>query len=367
MTDSSVITREQVLGTERRWRRFGEPTPAGGSTKEDGSPDYGLFGPGSVAWEILLHPTTVVFLNTAQTLMQTRGYKGIVAGLRDRDPVSRKGIDGTATFYDFLERLSRNLGMHGPMWFGDTSTAERMAKHLAQYHKKVFGNIIDVGQPELGGYSATSPRETMWAALTELHPALWVYEAFAFRNGRLPHRLTPEQRDQFVTESAAYLRLVGADEQDIPTTMAQLQALYAKYEPLFAPSKTADIMPETGQRYYRTTLRTMIKNMNLSQRHAFIPTFVQIMLLELPVMGAMSGKARWSMGVSPAHAVMSLAAKHVALPLMWVMQQPRVERRFLRLMWGPDGTKLIESARTLHQEATSQNGHGMAGRPNGLP
>lgn len=353
-TDTSVITKEQVLGTAQRWRRLGEPTPAGGSVKPDGSIDYGLFGPGTVAWEVLLHPATVAFLNTAQTLMQTRGYKPTTAGLRDRDPVSRKGLEGTATFYDIFERLSRNLGMHAPMWFGDTASAERMAKHLDRFHRKVTGDIIDVSRPELGGYSATSPRETMWAALTEVHSALWMYEAFAFRDGRLPHRLTPQQRDQFVAECAGYLRLVGAEESEIPTTMAELAALYARYEPYFAPSKTADISPETGQRYYRTSLRTMLKNLNFSQRHAFIPVFIELILLEYPVTGAMSGKARWSIGVGPGRAAASLVARRVALPLMWLMQRPRIERKFLRLMWGPDGVDLIESARALHREALAR-------------
>lgn len=33
------------------------------------------------------------------------------------------------------------------------------------------------------------------------------------------------------------------------------------------------------------------------------------------------------------------------------MQQPPFERYVIRLMWGPDATKLIESARALHKEA----------------
>ncbi len=181
-----------------------------------------------------------------------------------------------------------------------------------------------------------------------------MYESFAFRDGRLPHRLAPAQRDQFVAEVGAYLRLVGANEDEIPTNMAELQALYAKYEALFAPSKTFDISPETGQLNYRTGLITMFKNLNLSQRHAFIPVFVEVILLELPVLGPMPGKARWSMGIGPVRSCLSVIARRVAMPLMWLLQQPPVERKFLRLMWGPDGTHLIESARALHRQALSE-------------
>lgn len=78
-TGKVKITREDLLGTERRWRRFGEPTAAGESLNEDGTPDYGIFGPGSVVWEVLLHPATVVFLNAVQGAVQTKGYNPIVS------------------------------------------------------------------------------------------------------------------------------------------------------------------------------------------------------------------------------------------------------------------------------------------------
>ena len=69
----------------------------------------------------------------------------------------------------------------------------------------------------------------MWAALTELHPMLRMYEAFAFRGLKGPRRLESEQRDQFIREVGAYLRLHGAPEEEIPESMDQLSALYAKY------------------------------------------------------------------------------------------------------------------------------------------
>ncbi|ORM32464.1 hypothetical protein BFL43_15445 [Williamsia sp. 1135] len=96
-----VLTSERLLGTARRWRRFGEPTPAGESLDADGMPDYGIFGPGSEVWEVLLHPATIVFHNSIQGFMQTI-YKPIEAGIRDCDPISRKGRDGTLTFFDSL-------------------------------------------------------------------------------------------------------------------------------------------------------------------------------------------------------------------------------------------------------------------------
>ncbi|WP_107122258.1 oxygenase MpaB family protein [Streptomyces sp. DSM 15324] len=61
-----------------------------------------------------------------------------------------------------------------------------MAKHLHTIHKKVVGDVIDTARPGLGGYDASGPRDAMWAALTEMHPMLRVYEAFAFRSTGCP-------------------------------------------------------------------------------------------------------------------------------------------------------------------------------------
>src|SRR5262245_19828970 len=92
--DFRVITREKFEGTAKRWRRFGEPVPAGASLKTDGSVDYGIFGPDSVVWQVLLHPATIVFQYAFQGLLQAT-YKPVIAGVRDHDPLSRKARKGT--------------------------------------------------------------------------------------------------------------------------------------------------------------------------------------------------------------------------------------------------------------------------------
>jgi len=349
----TMLTKEKLLGKPSRWRRLGEPKPAG-TPNENGEPDYGLFGPGSISWEIILNPSTIVFLTAIQGLVQANSYKPIVAGLRDRDPTSRKALDGTLTIFDAYERAARNAGMHAPMWLGDTKTAKLMAQHLHGFHKKVAGDAIDIGQPDLGGYSASEPRESMWAAITELHPMLWAYEAFAFRDGKLPHRLTPQQRDQYISEMAAYLRLVGSNEDEIPHSMAELAALYEKYEKFFRPTKTIHIMPENGQDQIKLAAAAIKKNLNRSQLKALVPVMLQFQIFGAAVIGAVSGKARWSMGISPLRGQWMLIARRLFLPVAWLAQRPAIERYFLARMWGPDATALIMSARELHRKALAE-------------
>jgi uncharacterized protein (DUF2236 family) len=352
-TGQTKITKELIRGTARRWRRFGEPVAAGGSLKEDGTIDYGLFGPGSVVWEVLLHPATIVFETAGQGHMQLL-YKPVVAGIRDRDTLTVKAKAGTLTFFDSFDRLSRNSGMHAPMWLGDTATAKLMAKHLHNFHKKVRGDVIDAGEPELGGYAASEPRDAMWAGLTELHPILWMYEAFAFRDGRLPHRLPDETRDRYVAEVAAYCRLLGANEDEIPTNMAELSALYDKYADLFRHSKTINIDPETGEDHNKFIGQVMVKNFDLSQLRAIWQLLLHFIIWRQPVLGALSGKARQAAGLSPFRSRMAYAARKLSLPAAWVMQQPPIERYVTRIMWGPDAVELIASARKLHARAKAQ-------------
>ncbi|MEU2913933.1 oxygenase MpaB family protein [Streptomyces massasporeus] len=353
-TGKVKITREDLLGTERRWRRFGEPTAAGESLNEDGTPDYGIFGPGSVVWEVLLHPATVAFLNAAQGAVQTKGYNPIEAGLRDRDPISRKAREGTLNMLDVFDRLSRNSGMHAPMWLGDSKTAKLMYKHLHNIHKKVAGDVTDTARPELGGYAASEPRDAMWAALTEMHPMLRVYEAFAFRDGKFPHRLSPEQRDQFVAETGAYLRLVGAAEEDIPANMAELGALYEKYADLFEPTTTVNNLPDTGEDWTKLSKEAVKKNFHISQVRALVPYLLQTTLIELPVMGTLPARMRRSMGLSPRKDKAAVRAAKLFLPIAWLMQQGPYERYILRRMWGPDSIRLLQSARRLHEQTLAR-------------
>lgn len=348
------ITREHVRGTDRRWRRFGAPVPAGASTRADGTPDHGLFGPGSVVWEVVLHPSTILFHHAAQQLSQDV-YKPIKAGIRDGEPIVRKAVKGEFTIFDAFERLQRGAAMHLPMWLGDTTTAEKMAAHLHRIHTHVAGDVIDIGEPELGGYAASEPRESMWAAITELHPMLRAYEAFAFRGrfGR-PRRLPDELRDQFVREMGAYLRLHGALEQEIPTGTAELAALYARYDRFFGHTPTIAIRPGDGQDY-EVLLRESSKK-NLNRSHVKILALFGLVsgVLGQAVKGALPGRTQRGLGMDEKARRAAVRASKLILPLAWVLQRGPMERYFMRLLWGADGVMLIQSARALHERVKQE-------------
>ncbi|OYN92035.1 hypothetical protein [Parenemella sanctibonifatiensis] len=69
---------------------------------------------------------------------------------------------------------------------------------------------------------------------------------------------------------------------------------------------------------------------------------IRVVLWELPIMGAFGrGARRWA-GYGPAKSALAVAAKKLALPVAWLVQQPLIEKRVMRLMWGPDGVELIQ-------------------------
>lgn len=350
-----TVTMAAIYGDTRRWRRGKDPVPAGQSTREDGTPDYGIFGPGSMVWEVLLHPATVVFHTVGQIIAQDM-YQPVPAAARDWEPISRKAREGTLTMFHFFERISRGAGMHVPMWLGDTPTAQHTAAWLHRIHQKVRGDLIDASRPELGGYAAAEPRDAMWAALTEMHPMLRMYEAFAFRDGRLPHRLTPEQRDQFIAEVGAYCALHDAPSDEIPTTMAELSALYDRYEPYFVQRHSVHISPQDGVDVRTLMLKVAGDNFSLSQLRAIRPVLVLVKLTDFPARGAFSAKARRLMGMGPVKSAAAAASTTAFLPLAWLLQQPPIERHYLRLLWGSDAAVLFENARTLHAQALAQRG-----------
>ena len=348
-TNNNVVSRERLLGPVSRWRRHGEPT-LGGSAPDI---DNGVFGPGSLAWEVLLHPATIVFQSAAQFILQLT-YKPVFAGVRDNDPISKKARAGTLSLFDVFDRGQRNSGIHAPMWLGDMDTARRVSGHLIRIHEKVKGDLIDVGTPELGGYEANSPRESTWAALTEMHTMLWVYERLAFRNFRLPKRLPDDMRDAYIREVKEYCRLFPHREEDLPNSMAELRALYERDAKLFGGTQTIKIIPETGQDFLLLWHESVKKNYHPSQFRVKIQLFFQEKLLKLPAWGAVSGKTRRNSGITAEKEKRILIAKALMMPIVWLVQQGPIERYFMRMMWGPDSVKLIKEARKLHAAAKAR-------------
>ena len=76
--------------------------------------------------------------------------------------------------------------------------------------------------------------------------------------------------------------------------------------------------------------------------------------LERWVGQAVAANQEWAAGFGPFGSRMAYVARKLALPAAWLIQQPPIERRITRIMWGPDAVELIASARKLHREALAR-------------
>lgn len=343
------ITDADIKGDERRWRRGMVPVAAGESAKDDGTPDYGIFGPDTVVWEVFTNPAMVIFHHAAQKLAQDV-YLPIQGAVRDYEPLSKKARAGVFTLFDAMERVTRGAGMHVPLWLGDTATAQQMAAWLHKIHLPLKGDVIDSGRPELGGYDAVGPRESLWATYTEMHPMLCAYEAFAWNGWRAPKRLPAWKRDKFIDESSKYAILHGADPAEVPRSMAELDALYVKYSNLFAHSDTIQNQLDNGKSMLELQSKVGKKNWDKTQAKALKVIFFVILSMELPMLGALPREYRLAHGLSPAKASWAAVVAKLFVPVAWFLQRRSVERKWIRTLWGPDGQRLIDSARKVRTD-----------------
>ncbi|MEO1905681.1 MAG: hypothetical protein ABGX08_01515 [Citromicrobium sp.] len=90
----NIVIRERLLGPTTLWRRHGEPTLAGSAPHIDEE----VFGPGSLAWEVLLHPAITGVQSATQFILQLAN-KPVFAGVQDNDPGSAKGACLTPQLY----------------------------------------------------------------------------------------------------------------------------------------------------------------------------------------------------------------------------------------------------------------------------
>lgn len=126
------------------------------------------------------------------------------------------------------------------------------------------------------------------------------------------------------------------------------------------PGDTVDTLPDTGQDWVKLSMRTVLRNFHVSRLRALIPYLLQITLLVLPVAGALPARARRSTGLGPRRDKAAARAAKLFLPIAWLMQQGPCERYILCRMWGPDGIRLIESARRLHEQTLAQRAVGQS-------
>jgi uncharacterized protein (DUF2236 family) len=166
--------------------------------------DDGLFGPDSVTWRVVGHPGTII-----------GGLRALL--IQSFHPLALAGVVQHSDYLERpLDRLKRTAYYVTATCFGDTKTAHNAAAHVKRLHRKVRGIDPVTDQP----YSAENPDTQLWVHCVEVHSYLAAYRVFGTR-------LTAEEQDRFLAESARRAALLNVPLERVPSSVAQMREYFA--------------------------------------------------------------------------------------------------------------------------------------------
>ncbi len=172
--------------------------------------DPGLFGPGSVTWQVVGDASA--FIGGIRALLIQAVHPEVVAGVADHSTYEA----------DPLGRLSRTSAYVAATSYGAMPEVEEALQIVNRAHTGV------VGESHRGRrYSANGPRYAAWVHNALADSFLTAYEHFG------PHALDPADGDRYTREQA----LLGGRFQatDLPTTRDDL-AMWIAHHPDVGPS-----------------------------------------------------------------------------------------------------------------------------------
>lgn len=197
-------TLRDTIGDEIR-RIFAEP---GGQAIQISRNDDGLFGPGSVSWQVHGDVTSMMIGGIASLMLQMLDPR-VLAGVWDHS-VFRQDMRG---------RLRRTASFLARTTYGDREQALGEISRIRRIHDHVHGTLPD-GTP----YHANDPASLAWVHVTE---SLCFLEGFI--RYRKPH-MSASERDRYFAEMAQIGKLLGADP--VPFTYREAQRLIRQAKPM---------------------------------------------------------------------------------------------------------------------------------------
>lgn len=168
----------------------------------DGAPsaEEGLFGPGSVVWQVARH-NTVYLPSTVLGAFMDVAHPWIAQGVAEHSRL----------FSDIQGRLALTYSMLMRIVFGDLPRVRKVGRGLYSLHSHVEGVI-----PETSGRFAAG---SAYAA-NETQALLWVHLVFFYTRARMyeltVRPLTAEERRGYVEESKRFAACFGIPEDVLP-------------------------------------------------------------------------------------------------------------------------------------------------------
>ena len=171
--------------------------PLQNTEKYEGDP--GLFGPGSISWEVLGDVSS--FVGGIRALLIQAAHPEVAAGVADHSSYRE----------DPLGRLSRTAYYVTSMTYGAMPETEEAISMVNFAHQRVSG-VSERGR----AYSASSPEYSAWVHNTLTNSFLEAFQVFK-------RPVTEIEADQFVLEQALIGERMGADP--LPKTAQELKEM----------------------------------------------------------------------------------------------------------------------------------------------
>ena len=164
----------------------------------DIDPDPGLFGPGSITWQVLREPLLV--LAGGRALLMQAAHPQVAQG----------AIDHSTYEVDPFGRLLRTFVWAGSVAFGTTAEARAVSAEVNRLHRGVTGSLPP-------GHGTRRVRAGSAYAAIDEDLLLWVHATFVDTlleaHERMVGGLTASERDQFVREWEVVGRLMRVPQR----------------------------------------------------------------------------------------------------------------------------------------------------------
>jgi uncharacterized protein (DUF2236 family) len=178
--------------------------------------DVGLFGPGSVTWRVHAHPAMLI--GGLRALMLQALHPHALAGVVQHSDFRERP----------LHRLRQTANYVATTTFGTTAEARAAGERVRRVHTHVNG--VD---PVTGArYSAEDPDPLLWVHCVEVHSFLAAVRAYGVR-------LSDDELDAYLAESARAAALVGIPAESVPPSRAAMRDYFEAMLPRLALSYEA--------------------------------------------------------------------------------------------------------------------------------
>jgi len=158
--------------------------------------DFGLFGPGSMAWRLHMEPALLV--GGLRALMIQALHPLAIAAVADHSNYKA----------DVWGRYARTSNYVVTTIFGTTRQAEALGVRVREVHRPIRGIDRVTGKP----YAADDPELLLW-----IHTTL--VDSFIAAHQRFVEPLAVADADRYVVEMVRQAELVGLQADTVPATL----------------------------------------------------------------------------------------------------------------------------------------------------